>query len=219
MERWKRFSQAYSGFMEKQGFYITLIVCILVIVLSSVYTFRQRDALENPTLAPEEESESVAAQQDETLALVTSQSAGEPLTVPTEPPLRFAQPVQGEASLPFSAAVPVYFESSRCWRMHLAIDIGCEYGAVVSACADGTVTALETNAELGLCVRVKHEDGYESLYAGLAEAPYARVGDPVRKGQAIGHAGDGVLDESGAHLHWAVWKDGAAIDPLSLLIS
>ncbi len=222
-ERLRRFWRAYERLMDRQGFLIVLGVCVLVIVLSAAYTLKAREALENPPLTDaQEQAESADAMQYAqplAEALIASQTAREPLALPTAPPLTFTRPAAGYASLGFSDTQPVYFARARAWQMHLAADIDCGYGAPVSACADGAVIAVEKTARYGLCVRVSHAEGYESLYAGLADATYVRAGDPVSAGQTLGHAGDGVLFEEGAHLHWAVYRDGRAVDPLALVLS
>ena len=41
----------YDRLMEKQGFYVVLAVCVLVIVLSALYTFEIRDQWEEPPAA------------------------------------------------------------------------------------------------------------------------------------------------------------------------
>ena len=75
------------------------------------------------------------------------------------------------------------------WQVHPGIDLQVAYGEVVKACGAGTVDAVWEDNQLGLCVRLTHEDGYQSLYAGLSNADYVRAGDPVAQGQTIGHAG------------------------------
>jgi len=74
--------------------------------------------------------------------------------------------------------------------------------------------------ELGLCVRIRHDRGYEAVYAGLSDASYVRQGDPVRQGQTIGHVGNGVLAESDAepHLHLEVWLNETPVDPVELFL-
>ena len=48
-EKWKRAYQRYDRMMEKQGFYVVLAVCVLVIGLSAFYTFYLRgEAAEEP---------------------------------------------------------------------------------------------------------------------------------------------------------------------------
>ena len=82
------------------------------------------------------------------------------------------------------------------------------------------VDAVWEDNQLGLCVRLTHEDGYQSVYAGLSNADYVRAGDPVAQGQTIGHAGNGVLAESDAepHLHLEIWKDGRPVDPIAVFL-
>lgn len=57
----KRAYARYDRLMEKQGFYVVLGVCVLVIVLSAFYTFRMRDEAEEPPVsARQEEAQSAA---------------------------------------------------------------------------------------------------------------------------------------------------------------
>lgn len=214
----------YDAFIERKGFPIVLGVCVLVIVFSAVFTFQQREALENPAF-PESEARDAAAPQQQTLeearALIASQT--DAALVPTPTPAReaFQRPVAGAPTRTFSLTEPTYFARVGCYQAHPAVDFEAEVGSPVSACQSGTVLAVETDDLYGLCVRVQHEDGYESRYCGLAEAPYARAGDPVRAGQTLGHVGNGVLAEADApaHLHFELWQNGVPVDPLPRIFS
>ena len=55
----------------------------------------------------------------------------------------------------------------------------------MSACAGGKVERVWQDNELGLCVLIDHENGYETLYAGLSSADYVQAGDPVIQGQTM----------------------------------
>ena len=59
----------------------------------------------------------------------------------------------------------------------------------------------------------------ETTYASLQEEVRVEVGDTVSSGQEIGAVGNTTLTESalGAHLHFAVSKDGEAVDPAEYL--
>ena len=99
LEGLRRVYARYDRLMEKQGFYIVLAVCVLVILLSALYTFQLRDQWEEPPAAADTGDEALAAggsQGAQTLsdakALVESRGAGQ-LAVPTQAPLRFSQPV------------------------------------------------------------------------------------------------------------------------------
>lgn len=214
----------YDRLMEKQGFTIVLAVCVLVIVLSALYTFHFRE--EWNTLPSEEaEQEMIAAgvQNAQTLqeaqALIRSQNAAS-LATPTEAPFRFSQPVEGFLDRDYSMNEPQYYPKANYWRLHPGIDLQAEYGAPVMACSDGRVLRVWEDHELGLCIRLSHSYGYETVYAGLSSASYVKAGDPVYQGQTIGHLGNGVLAESDAqpHLHFEVWKGTTAIDPVKLIL-
>ena len=87
------------------------------------------------------------------------------------------------------------------------------------AASAGTVTAVETGGSMGTTVVISHDDGYETTYASLQEEVRVEVGDTVSSGQEIGAVGNTTLTESalGAHLHFAVSKDGEAVDPAEYL--
>ncbi len=222
----KRAYARYDRLMEKQGFYVVLGVCVLVIVLSAFYTFRMRDEAEEPPVsARQEEAQSAAGMEDsqtlsEAQSLIASQGAGEPLAVPTQPSYSFTQPVSGFTDRTFSDTEPQFFSQSNAWQVHAGIDLQAEYGTPVSACFGGAVRNVWQDNEMGLCVRIDHGNGYESIYAGLSDASYVKAGDPVMQGQTIGHVGNGVLAESDAapHLHMEIWLNGRPVDPLGVFL-
>ncbi|MDD6144041.1 MAG: M23 family metallopeptidase [bacterium] len=213
---------AYDRLMEKQGFAIVLVVCVLVIAFSALYTFHFREEWAE---APLEEPAAYSAAADQAQTLLEAQelvrSKPQPsLSLPTAKPDIFQQPVHGFLDRDFSMTEPQLFAAAHYWRVHPGIDLQADYGAVVSACADGTVTQVSEDAELGLTVRIRHANGYESVYAGLSDASYVRAGDPVRAGTTIGHVGNGVLAEGDQlpHLHFEVWKGDTAVDPVEMFL-
>lgn len=219
----RRAYERYDRLMEKQGFTIVLVVCVLVIVLSALYTFHFR---EKWNTMPSEEIPMITAadsQNAQTLQeaqeLIRSQNAIS-LSTPTEAPFRFVQPVAGFLDRDFSMKEPQYYPQANYWRLHPGIDLQAEYGTPVTACSDGRVLRVWKDPELGLCIRLSHSYGYETVYAGLSDASYVKAGDPVSQGQTIGHLGNGVLAESDAqpHLHFEVWKGSTAIDPVEMIL-
>ena len=61
LEGLRRVYARYDRLMEKQGFYIVLAVCVLVILLSALYTFQLRDQWEEPPTAADTGEEALAA--------------------------------------------------------------------------------------------------------------------------------------------------------------
>ena len=97
---------------------------------------------------------------------------------------------------------------------HRALDMVKYYSATcnVTAHTEGTVVWIQTgqknnknakgNASYGNCVKIKHPNGYYTLYAHLAYVS-VKNGQKVKKGQVIGFMGN-TGRSFGAHLHWEV---------------
>ena len=83
----------------------------------------------------------------------------------------------------------------------------------------GTVMAIEDDSLYGTVVTVDHGDGTSALYANLASLPAVSVGDHVEAGEVLGSVGTTALCEigQGTHLHFAMYLDGASVDPLDYL--
>ena len=212
----------YSRWIEKQGFYVVLTICVLVIALSALYTFRFRGT-ESEEPANKPENIAVGMLEAQTLYEVQQliESAGAKQTVvPTEQPYRFSEPVDGIVIRDFSMLEPQLFEHARYWRVHPGIDLQADYGCIVKACASGEVVDVWQDPEMGKCVRIRHENGLESICAGMSETGYVQPGDPVMQGQTIGHVGNGVWAEMDAepHLHFEVWRNQTALDPVSVFL-
>ena len=76
-------------------------------------------------------------------------------------------------------------------------------------------SAVYDDELLGTTVVIGHDDGCVTYYQNLAATPVVSAGDKVEAGQTIGSVGRTALLEVGqdAHLHFAVRKNGASIDP------
>lgn len=130
----------------------------------------------------------------------------------------WAWPVGSSVSLPYGAAYTAS-DGRRC--THGGIDIPAPAGAVVSACAPGSVTfAGLVPAGAGrraTAVSVATDDGLHVTYLPLERA-MVHTGSRVAAGDEIGElaeAGDGSSAET--HLHLGVKRGSRALDPLSLL--
>lgn len=109
------------------------------------------------------------------------------------------------------------------WRggNHGGIDIGNSgiMGANVYASKGGEVIVAKTTYipgyDYGMYVVIDHGNGYQTLYAHLS-AIYVGVGQVVNKGDCIAAVGSTGWS-TGPHLHFEVRKDGARIDPFSVM--
>lgn len=97
---------------------------------------------------------------------------------------------------------------------HSLADIIAHTGGTVNFCQTGyknNTKITSGNASYGNCVKIKHNGGYETLYAHMSSVN-VRNGQVVSKGQKIGYMGNSG-NANGAHLHFEVRKDGKRINP------
>jgi murein DD-endopeptidase MepM/ murein hydrolase activator NlpD len=98
----------------------------------------------------------------------------------------------------------------------LDIDQTFNYGGPIAAAAPGQVVlATSDGYGYGSYVVVRHDNGYETLYAHMS-AIYVSQGQYVSQGETIGAIGcTGYC--TGPHLHFEVRINGATVDPLNYL--
>jgi murein DD-endopeptidase MepM/ murein hydrolase activator NlpD len=117
-----------------------------------------------------------------------------------------------------------YNSSSYGWRIdpftgrsafHEGLDFTAETGTPIYASADGIVTAAEQTPDYGKIVKIDHGSGLETRYAH-ASAILVKAGERVSKGQVIARVGS-TGRSTGAHLHFEVRLNGAALDPRKYL--
>jgi murein DD-endopeptidase MepM/ murein hydrolase activator NlpD len=100
-------------------------------------------------------------------------------------------------------------------RGHNAVDIRSKIGTWVGASADGTVVFAGWQDNLGYCIKIQHKDGYTSIYGHLSKI-YIRPWQKVFAGKLIGKTGNSGRT-TGPHLHFAVYKNGKAVNPMDFL--
>jgi len=136
----------------------------------------------------------------------------------------WTSPAEGWISQRFGP-VDFWLEPARTYggvfypHFHDGIDIAAELYSPVVAAAPGHVIFAGHLPDGAMVVLITHIGGLVSLYAHLDDGiapPRVRAGDDVQEGQIIGAIGVTGLT-TGPHLHFAVWRDGELIDPLSLI--
>ncbi len=100
-------------------------------------------------------------------------------------------------------------------RHHAAIDLASPTGTPIKSSADGTVSIAGTNATYGKYVIISHSGGFNTLYAHL-NSIYVNKGARVLQGSVIGEVGNTGYS-TGPHLHFAVFRNGRAINPMDYL--
>ena len=134
--------------------------------------------------------------------------------------LSFISPVSGKVITKHDLSVPVFSVTLEEWRVHSGIDVSCAEGASVFAAEDGVVSAVYNDPMLGATVEITHDGNITTVYSNLtADEDYVKVGDTVVRGSKIGTVGDTSVSELAEepHIHFGVKKDGASVDPLTVI--
>jgi len=102
------------------------------------------------------------------------------------------------------------------WRMHDGIDYVNRIGTPIHTVADGKVIYKGWIRGYGKTVKIKHKNGYITIYAHLHSfAKGLYVGKWVRQGQTIAYLGNTGLS-TGPHLHFGVLYHNRWINPLTI---
>ncbi len=193
-------------------------------ILATVVDPRVRGGLVRAETFISGESVLVALREDIAAAKVAETQLIAAGASPYTPAPTWQRPLVGELSQAFGPTA-VWLEPARLYHgvyyshFHDGVDILDPAGTAIVAPARGRVVFGGLMADGAGVVVIAHDDGLVSLYAHLQVGPLGptvKAGDIVQAGQRIGSVGLTGLT-TGYHLHWAVYKNGEPIDPLSTL--
>lgn len=119
--------------------------------------------------------------------------------------LVFFAPLNGQISQTFDPTIK-----------HFAVDILANTGAPVKAIADGTVIFSGWTTETGYVLILKHSNNYISVYKHNGNL-LKEQSDIVQSGEAIASVGTSGELTTGPHLHFELWSDGYAVDPVKYI--
>ncbi len=215
----KNFSNNISG----KGYYIALVLCAVAIGITGYLYYRNADSAGSRAGADPTISVDVTTPGKTDVEAVATQPGDTDTTKPKEDtgkkPFMAAKPVSGETVSDYSMEALAYNQTTRDWRVHNGMDIAAEAGTAVCAAADGEVYTVYDDETMGMTVVIRHEGGYTTSYASLAEEVAVNPGDKVTAGQTIGYVGATALLESaiGDHVHFSVSCNGELVDPNEFL--
>jgi murein DD-endopeptidase MepM/ murein hydrolase activator NlpD len=98
---------------------------------------------------------------------------------------------------------------------HYGLDVAAKVGTPVLASANGLVLFAGWSYPYGNLVVIAHKSGFDSFY-GHNQVLLVKPGERVLQGQPIALLGNSGRS-SAPHLHFEIWKDGARVDPETVL--
>ena len=200
-----------------KGYYIALVLCAAAIGVSGYLYYRNANetVADVPAAVTGEEEAQISAAVTRPGMTEESATATEPTRPVPRQPMKTAAPVEGELVAEYAMECLGYNATTRDWRVHNGMDLAAEAGTEVKAAADGEVYTVYEDPEMGKTVVIRHEGGYTTHYASLAEEVFVSAGDKVQLGDAIGTVGSTALMESALpdHVCFRVTRDGETVDP------
>jgi len=98
---------------------------------------------------------------------------------------------------------------------HSGMDIAADPGLPVKATADGIVSYAGWSGGSGNLVALEHGFGFSTFFAHNRLVA-VKVGQKVKRGDILGYVGS-TGNSTGPHLHYEVWKEGKALDPITFI--
>ncbi|MEK7729754.1 MAG: M23 family metallopeptidase, partial [candidate division KSB1 bacterium] len=100
---------------------------------------------------------------------------------------------------------------------HEGIDIAAKQGVAVLAAGEGRVVYAGWHQEFGNLVILHHGNDVFSIY-GHNERVLVREREHIKRGAVLALVGNSGRS-SGPHLHFEIWKDGKAMNPLQIVLA
>ena len=124
------------------------------------------------------------------------------------------RPLRGETVIPFSSRSSSYFATLDLYKWSRAMVISAPEGTMVSACADGKVTNIFEDSEIGHAVTMELGDGYEITYGQLRDIQVA-VGSYVNAGDTVGSIAKPTkyYVREGSNLYLKLTVSGTPVNP------
>ena len=98
---------------------------------------------------------------------------------------------------------------------HAGVDLSAPQGTPVWAAMEGKVSAVGFDRTYGNFIILTHTGNYQTLYAHL-NTYSVKQNEQVARGKQLGTVGSTGYS-TGPHLHFAIYKNGRAVNPLDLL--
>lgn len=117
----------------------------------------------------------------------------------------FIAPMKGVVTDSFDASVN-----------HPAVDVVSYTNAAVKATMEGTVVLSHWTPETGHVILLQHRDNFLSVYKHNSVL-FKKPGNRVRVGEVIALMGNSGERTTGPHLHFELWHNGEAVDPLDYM--
>ncbi|MBE6062236.1 MAG: M23 family peptidase [Clostridium butyricum] len=208
----KKLKDKFKNMFRKEGFYISLFLCLCVIVAAGAFSYKQfskqsevnkaEDVNQDVSYNSSNDAKSATSgmQNAERVENTTSSNDNEKklkennsqksTVVSNTATVKFIKPLDGSESRNYTYPTPVKM-GENSYRTIKGININAPVGTEVKAAADGVVEVVDNSGvEEGIVIQIKHANGMKTRYGNLDPNVSVKQGDKVTSNQVIGKVGE-----------------------------
>lgn len=213
--------QRIMSFLDKQGFYIVLGLCLVVISITAVLSLTKQgkdDVAQKETTTQEDGVKANYGGENMVLEDVTTEQP-QTTTEQKKQQISISRPTEGDVIMEFAMDKLLFNSTLKQWTTHKGIDIAANEDAAVKAVLAGTVESVNEDALMGQTIVIAHEGGYKSVYSNLKKEVSVAKGDKVEKDKEIGKVGKSALSEfdMDSHLHFEFLVNDKSVNPMEFM--
>ncbi|WP_294379162.1 M23 family metallopeptidase [uncultured Clostridium sp.] len=210
----KNLKQKLKDLISREGFYISLFLCLCVIVTVGTFSYKkfiaqnqidnlkqqqemnadesdkreENNEVVNNTIPNAERVENT--KNEDNKSQEKTKEDNKSTAVSTNNTVNFMVPINGAESRNYTYPKPVQV-GENTFRTIKGVNLQASIGSEVKAAADGIVNLVENSGvEEGMVIEIKHANGLKTRYGNLDENVSVKQGDKVNAGQVIGKVGD-----------------------------
>lgn len=165
-----------------------------------------------------EENTESNAKGDDYLYGLSSEAAAQIKALKFNKDSQLLWPVQGSILLPYDMENTVYYSTLDEYKCNPGLVIQSSKGTAIKAAADGVITKISEDDELGVYIKQAVGDGYIATYGQIVN-PEIEAGDFVEAGQTIAYVNTPTryFTKEGDNVYFSMEKDGDPVDPLGFI--
>ncbi len=164
-----------------------------------------------------ENTQSISKEKDYLYGL-SSEAAAQIKTLKFNKNSKLLWPVQGSIIIPYDMENTVYFSTLDEYKVNPGVVIQSSKGTAIKATADGVITKIQEDDELGIVISQAVGNDYIVNYGQIIN-PTVKEGSFVEAGQTIAYVNEPTkyYTKEGENIYLSVEKNGKTVDPLNFI--
>lgn len=194
------------------------VIAITAIVILSILYYRAEQRIDELTEQSEQQAQEIAQLTEENADLVSlREDLTDKVIILSDTINQKVEEEEAQEQERARAHMPVGFPMSSSASLEEAdsedpmVKLVGSVGSSIIASADGTVVSITTDSNYLHCIKIDHENGYNSIYRNDGDV-MIREGDEVVRGAILY-----VIGEDNTELGYQITYDEKYIDPMELI--